>query len=95
MFVVFNIFDPSFYSGKVSEKFNALAENGDKPWFFQPSDWAPHPGSAWYGSQANSMVKVLMPYSMGHATAAEAEAAAHQWARDRFDADGEVVVRGA
>lgn len=95
MFVVFNIFDPSFYNGKSSEQFNELSGDGETPWFFQPADWVPHPGSDWYGTQAHSMCKVLVPYSMGHATAAEAESAVHQWAHDRFGEDCEVIVKGA
>jgi hypothetical protein len=54
--------------------------------------WDAHPGSDWYGTQAHSMCKVLVPYSMGHATAAEAESAAHQWAHDRFGEDCGVIA---
>lgn len=78
--VVFDATDSNFYTGHLSPQFDEESVGGTRPWFFQPDDWMPNkPDKAWYGSIWNTRCKVLMCYSTGHATQAEAQAAADEW----------------
>ena len=82
--IVFNIFDSSFYDGKLSIDFTKESVGGELPWFFQPSTWVPSPtADGWYGSLSASMTKTLWPYSTGFATMEQALAAAVEWAGRR------------
>lgn len=80
-YVVFDATDPGFYAGKISLEFTKWSKNAEHVWFFQPTDWVPSNGSDWYGSTTASMTHVLVAYSHGHATAAEAQAAADGWSK--------------
>jgi len=56
-----------------------MSDGGARPWFFQPRGWVPTAGSSWYGSISESLTRILMCYSDGHATREEARSAADAW----------------
>lgn len=81
--VVFNVFDSAFYSGKLHEDFNALSEDGSRPWFFHPKGWS------------DSMLAQrlpLQPYSESFPTAEEAAAEAKIWGDYQYGGETEVKV---
>jgi hypothetical protein len=77
--VVFDITDPCFYAGRISSEFERLSDDGNAPWFFQPSSWAPNGDGEWFGSLAHSLSRILMSYSSGHRTKEAAQEAADEW----------------
>ena len=78
-FVIFDITDPKFYGGKVSQEFNALWDNGNAPWFFQPADWIQDGVVSNYGSPINNRTMTLSVYSLGHTSKEKAIKAVEEW----------------